>query len=173
MTMYVSANIGGTWTRVSLAEGNRVIACAKEPTVITGDNTAIPKRIVQLYKILSNEYGHNVNGAEKIGISFAGLIVGNGNSAKGIATNICGGLDGNSEIPNNWLHVDFSSLFDEFADVMIKNDVIAEMLVEHSHGALKGYKHCAYINWGTGVGAGIIIDGCLLKGKQGFADIRQ
>lgn len=53
--------------------------------------------------------------------------------------------------------------------VVITNDANAAALGEMTYGVAKGLKHFIMITLGTGVGSGIIIDGKLLYGHDGFA----
>jgi len=62
-------------------------------------------------------------------------------------------------------------LFDTFKTtfglpVMIKNDMSAAVLGEHTLGNGMGCKSMAYISCGVGIGAGLIIDGKLYEGKN-------
>lgn len=51
----------------------------------------------------------------------------------------------------------------------LQNDANACALAEHRWGAGKGTRHMAFLTFGTGLGAGIIVDGKLLKGATGNA----
>lgn len=53
--------------------------------------------------------------------------------------------------------------------VTITNDANAAALGERAYGVAKGMDHFIMITLGTGVGSGIIIDGKLLYGNDGFA----
>lgn len=53
--------------------------------------------------------------------------------------------------------------------VTITNDANAAALGEMTYGVAKGMKHFIMITLGTGVGSGIVIDGKLLYGSDGFA----
>ena len=51
----------------------------------------------------------------------------------------------------------------------LENDVNLAVLGEHWVGAGQGIDHLAFISLGTGVGAGLIVNGELLRGHGGFA----
>ncbi len=51
----------------------------------------------------------------------------------------------------------------------LQNDANACALAEYRWGAGKGTRHMAFLTFGTGLGAGIIVDGKLLKGATGNA----
>lgn len=53
--------------------------------------------------------------------------------------------------------------------VVVDNDAHCFVLAESAFGAAKGYKNIAGLTIGTGVGAGIIIDGKIYRGANGFA----
>jgi predicted NBD/HSP70 family sugar kinase len=52
--------------------------------------------------------------------------------------------------------------------VEVDNDAHLAATAEHRWGAYAGTAHLAYVTVGTGVGAGIIADGRLLRGARGF-----
>ncbi|MEA2347044.1 MAG: glucokinase [Thermoleophilaceae bacterium] len=51
---------------------------------------------------------------------------------------------------------------------VVDNDANAAMLCEHRHGAARGASHAALLTIGTGIGGGLIIDGRLYRGADGF-----
>ena len=53
--------------------------------------------------------------------------------------------------------------------VSLTNDANAAAVGEMTYGAAKGLKHFIMITLGTGVGSGIVIDGKVLYGSDGFA----
>ncbi len=53
--------------------------------------------------------------------------------------------------------------------VALTNDANAAAIGEMTYGAAKGMKHFIMITLGTGVGSGIVIDGKMVYGKDGFA----
>ena len=55
------------------------------------------------------------------------------------------------------------------AAVVVDNDVNLAILGEHWKGAARGHDTCAFLSFGTGVGAGIIISGQLHHGYQFLA----
>ena len=54
-------------------------------------------------------------------------------------------------------------------EVRIDNDANAAALAEHAYGAGRGVEDMVYLTMSTGVGAGVIADGHLLKGAYGGA----
>lgn len=53
--------------------------------------------------------------------------------------------------------------------VVVENDVNLAVLGEHWRGAARGHDTCAFIFVGTGIGAGILIDGALHRGHRFMA----
>ena len=74
-----------------------------------------------------------------------------------------------------WAHekVEFSKLLTEAMGgdipVSLTNDANAAAVGEMTYGAAKGMKNFIMITLGTGVGSGIVIDGKVLYGHDGFA----
>jgi predicted NBD/HSP70 family sugar kinase len=55
------------------------------------------------------------------------------------------------------------------APVVVENDVNLAILAEHWRGAARGHDTCVFIFVGTGIGAGILIDGRLHGGRHSMA----
>jgi glucokinase len=55
------------------------------------------------------------------------------------------------------------------APVVVENDVNLAVLGEHWRGAARGHSTCAFITFGTGIGAGIVVDGALHRGHHFLA----
>jgi len=55
------------------------------------------------------------------------------------------------------------------APVVLENDVNLAILGEHWRGAARGHDTCAFIKVGTGIGAGIVVDGELHRGHHFLA----
>ena len=53
--------------------------------------------------------------------------------------------------------------------MILENDANAAAIAEHRVGLGKGTKHLAYVTLSTGIGAGIISDGRLVRGARGAA----
>ncbi len=68
--------------------------------------------------------------------------------------------------------VPFASMLSEACDglpVAITNDANAAAVGEMTYGSAKGMKHFIMITLGTGVGSGIVVNGEVLYGSDGFA----
>lgn len=53
--------------------------------------------------------------------------------------------------------------------VLVENDASLAAVAEHRAGAARGHDHALVITQGTGIGGGIIVNGSLLRGANGFA----
>jgi glucokinase len=76
-------------------------------------------------------------------------------------------------VPNlkNWSHVEAGRQLERVigAPVVVENDVNLAILGERWRGAARGHDTCAFITVGTGVGAGIVLDGELHRGHHSLA----
>jgi glucokinase len=53
--------------------------------------------------------------------------------------------------------------------VVVENDANLAVLAEHRLGAAQGYRHVVMVTLGTGIGGGLIVDGRVQVGGNGFA----
>jgi predicted NBD/HSP70 family sugar kinase len=78
-----------------------------------------------------------------------------------------------TEAPNlrNWSRVPMREILERSLGVptIVENDVNLAILGERWRGAAKGHPTCVYITVGTGIGAGIIVDGVLHRGHHFMA----
>jgi glucokinase len=63
------------------------------------------------------------------------------------------------------LHADFASA----CPVVVESDRVASILAEVSRGAARGCRHAIFVAVGTGIGAGIMVDGSILRGAHDVA----
>lgn len=91
----------------------------------------------------------------------------------GIAAPSVNYINGTIEAASNlqWSNVNFVAMMQEYfkIPVTIINDASAAALGEFYYGHAKGLKNFIVITLGTGVGAGIFVDGNLLYGERGLA----
>lgn len=95
----------------------------------------------------------------------------------GVGCSITGIFDREREViltsPNLWpvRNVPFRALLQEACDrpTMVEMDACAAALGEAWTGAAASAKHFVYVVVGTGIGAGIVVDGRLLQGSCGTA----
>ncbi|MGF1600143.1 MAG: ROK family protein [Acidimicrobiales bacterium] len=53
--------------------------------------------------------------------------------------------------------------------VVAENDASCAAVAEHRLGAARGHDHAVVVTQGTGIGGGLIVNGALLRGTNGFA----
>jgi len=53
--------------------------------------------------------------------------------------------------------------------IVAENDASLAAVAEHRVGAARGHHHAVVITQGTGIGGGLIVEGALLRGANGFA----
>lgn len=105
-------------------------------------------------KKVINKYETDI---DVIGISTAGAINNENTKVLGSTGNLC------SDYPQ----IDFMSLSSR--KVVLENDANCAAWAEYKLGAAKGCENIVVLTLGTGVGGGIIVNGKLLKGKNGAA----
>jgi glucokinase len=156
-TLLIGVDLGGTNTKIALI--------SKE-TNILGRSTFLTKAYTlkeDLIKKLINEVngllrsnGYSINNLTGIGIGLAGLV----DYSKGFIfdlTNISG-----------WRKVPLRSILESKLNVPVylDNDANAICLGEYLYGAGKNSNNLVLVSLGTGIGAGIIINGRLYRGSS-------
>jgi glucokinase len=154
----IGIDIGGTNTKFGIVDRNGNIL--KQDRLLTNEPDGVQDFIDELHLKLMpliNEYGGN----EK----FVGIGIGapNGNY-----------YTGNIEYAANlkWRGIiPFAKMVSEKSGLKVKltNDANAAAMGEMRYGCAKDMKHFIVITLGTGVGSGIVIDGKIVLGHDGFA----
>lgn len=147
--MYLGIDIGGTKTAVVISDDSGKLL-KKEKFATTGPNETIDKIIF---------YGRELLGGEiplAIGVSCGSPQ----DSEKGLIL----------EPPNlpNWKNIPICQILKaEFkANAYLMNDADACALAEWKFGAGKGTENMIFLTFGTGLGAGIILNGKLYQGSS-------
>jgi glucokinase len=151
---YLGVDIGGTATKACLVdESGRIYVCKQIPT-ITND---LDRFLLTLTEFIA-DFQKSVS-LEAVGIGVAGLKSSHTHRIV-ISPNIPCLVDVDLETAvEAKLHV----------PVVTENDAKAGAYAELIAGAGRGVRHMVYITLGTGLGAGIILEGQLFRGKSGFA----
>jgi glucokinase len=70
-----------------------------------------------------------------------------------------------------WAQVPMSAILSDALDapVVLENDVNLAVLGEHWKGAARGHDTCAFLSFGTGIGAGVMVNGQLHHGHHFLA----
>ncbi|RLD66564.1 MAG: ROK family protein [Bacteroidetes bacterium] len=155
MKHYIGIDIGGTKTAVLLINGDgKVIERTQTATEVGKDawKTSVEgmkERIKQLMKLEK---------IESIGISCGGPL----DSKKGLILSP----------PNlpGWDEIPITDIFQTEFNVpaYLQNDANAGALAEWKFGAGKGHDNVIFLTFGTGLGAGIIVNGKLLSGTNDY-----
>jgi glucokinase len=168
-------DIGGTKVAVSIADDQGVRGRVAEPTAKEGSNDALALQIIRLIGQSCQLAGVEVGDLARVGVASCGPFVMNQGCVELAAPNICGGLAGQARgLPNDWTTALLEApLRAVFRGVRVENDGIAALEAERRWGALQRsgqpLSHCAYVTWSTGIGAGLCVDGRVLRGKNGNA----
>ncbi len=152
---YIGIDIGGTKTAILLIDSNgKAIERTQTPTEVGKDawKTSVEgmkENIRQLIKLAK---------VEAIGISCGGPL----DSKKGLILSP----------PNlpGWDEVPITDIFQKEFDIpaYLQNDANAGALAEWKFGAGKGFDNVIFLTFGTGLGAGIIVNGKLLSGTNDY-----
>jgi len=150
-------DIGGTNTAFGFVdkEGN----CIASSSIPTNAHEGAPKLFERLSGSIKELFSPESDKYELIGI---GIGAPNANYYKGTV-----------ELPPNlkWGVVNIIDIVHQYFDIpaAITNDANAAAIGEMQFGAAKGMKDFIVITLGTGVGSGIVANGDLIYGHDGFA----
>ena len=154
----IGIDIGGTNTKFGIVD--KVGNIVQQDRLLTNE----PESVEDFIEALHNQLLPMIEKAGGI-INFIGVGIGapNGNY-----------YTGNIEYAANlkWRGIiPFASMVSEKVGLPVKltNDANAAAVGEMMYGCAKGMKHFITITLGTGVGSGIVIDGKIVLGHDGFA----
>lgn len=159
--MYVlGVDLGGTNTVFGIVDKEGNIVCEKS---IKTQQYATAEEFVAAGVAVAQQLIEQVGGVENI--QGMGIGAPNANYYNGTietAPNLC------------WAHDKVVPLAQMFSDalgvkVTLTNDANAAAMGEMAYGAARGMKNFIVITLGTGVGSGIVVNGQLLYGHDGFA----
>jgi glucokinase len=153
-------DLGPTRTRLAVADlrGER-LADRIMPTPVRLGPAALLSRVAGALRALMEEAGAPVERLLAVGAGAPGAV----DRERGIVT----------FAPNlhDWSHVPMRDILERAlqAPVQVENDVNLAILGEHWRGAARGHDTCVFIFVGTGIGAGVLIDGELHHGHHFMA----
>ena len=156
---WLGLDIGGTKSAavVGDAQGQVLARCAG-PTP-PGDWPEAVAFLVQLVRDVCRDVGVAPSDVRALGVSCGGPL----DSATGVVYSP----------PNlpQWTAVPLKALLEEAfgLPVIVENDANATALAEHQWGAGVGSRDMAFLTMGTGIGAGLILDGALYRGRRDLA----
>lgn len=150
MKKALSIDVGGTKLSYALIDENGTFLSEvkKIPT---------PRDSKEIFKILSELAKEYNNQIDAVAMASAGAV----NREN---TRVCSSTP---NLPDGYNCLDFSKLTDK--KVFIENDANAAAWAEYKLGAAKGCDFSLVITLGTGIGAGLINEGKLVRGKSGAA----
>lgn len=169
---YLAAvDIGGTKITASIANRDGIVAKVFQPVTKTGPNTAIPDQVDSLIGTVAAKCSINRGDIVAVGVSTCSPFKRKSGKRVVIAPNLCGGLASERGlIPNDWLEIPLeASLSGKYPRVAIENDCVAAVAAERLFGAGQGEDNLVYVTWSTGIGAGAVVDGRIISGKDGNA----
>jgi predicted NBD/HSP70 family sugar kinase len=154
-------DIGPTRTRLALADlvgeriGHRVI-----PTPTGPEPKAMLVRLAAVVRELLKEAGLGSERLLAVGAGAPGVV----DHRRGMVMALAPNLEGWSEVP-------MASILKRTLSVpvVVENDVNLAILGERWKGAARGHDTCAFITLGTGIGAGVVVNGALHHGHHFLA----
>lgn len=173
----IGIDIGGTNTAIGVVDHEGNVLYEKKPQLPTPQKRENPNMTVAVSDELIDKYISNLTSEIKTAIDIvkqinpeievAGIGIGapNGNYYSGTIENA-------ANLPFVGV-IAFTDLiqknFPEIKHVKLTNDANAAALGEMIYGGGKGMKNFVMITLGTGLGSGIIVNGDLVYGADGFA----
>ena len=150
MKKALGIDIGGTKISYCIVNENGEIISEikKKKTPDTAED------IFKLLKEIAQENNAEING---IGIATAGAV--NIDNTRVMSST--------PNLPDGYKNIDFSLLSDK--KVFVENDANAAVWAEYKCGAAKNTDYTLIITLGTGIGAGLVADNKLYRGKSGAA----
>jgi glucokinase len=155
--LLVGVDIGGTKTAVVL--------CADPPTALwRAEFATLPERgpehaLEQILALIERGLEETQGTAGSIGVSCGGPL------------DRVGGLIQRPPNLPTWNDVPITSILESRFRVpcSLENDANAGAIAEHRFGAGRGCRHLVFLTLGTGLGAGLILDGKIFRGATSMA----
>lgn len=164
MLMYfIGLDIGGTKCAVTLAKSQGdlpdILKKVQFPTADCNGPFEVMEKMLQHLEAVVKEEGLSFGDISAIGISCGGPL----NSKKGVILSP----------PNlpGWDNIEIVRFFEEKTGIktFLQNDANACAVAEWKYGAGKGTENMIFLTFGTGLGAGLILDGKLYCGSSDMA----
>lgn len=154
------ADLGATRVAVGVADlAGRLIVHHEEPGDVTRGPEAVLGRVDTLFKQMIARTGTQPTSLWGIGIGVPGPV--EFATGRTISPPIMPGWDRYA------VREQLASRYS--VPVWIDNDVNVMALGEYRAGVARGHRNAIFVKVGTGIGAGLLIDGCLHRGVQGSA----
>lgn len=161
MAYYIGIDIGGTKCAVTLASGSgeNILSKTRFLTEASRGPGAVVSDIISAVNAAVRSAGLAPSDIRAAGISCGGPL----DSRKGL-------ILGPPNLPG-WDRVPVVSLIEEGCGIktFLQNDANACALAEWKFGAGRGCRNMIFLTFGTGMGAGLILDGRLYAGANDMA----
>lgn len=158
MRYCIGVDLGGTSVKIGFVniDNAEILASGSIPTNAPREASAIATDIVRFTKKLADESGYAMENALWMGVATAGIVK---NGTVLAATNL------------GWNNVPLSMLLSRMTglQVYLANDANAAAYAEALFGVGEGKSTLVALTLGTGVGGGIVINGKIFDGFNGFA----
>ena len=153
----IGIDIGGTNTKYGAVDRNG--KCLFEDSICTSKSSKVDEFIVDIH----NSIERNISKHKDITLVAIGIGAPNGNYYNG-TIEFAPNLTWKGIIP-------LVDLFSKFYNmpIVLTNDANAAAIGEMLYGGAKGMKHFIEITLGTGLGSGIVVNGEVVYGHDGFA----
>lgn len=153
----VGVDIGGTKTAVML--------CAAPPDVLwraefpTAPESGPQQAIDRIIALIRDGLQHQHATLRCIGVSCGGPL----DRTHGV-------IQSPPNLPT-WVDVPIKSILEREFSVLcrVENDANAGAVAEHQFGAGRGLQHLVFLTFGTGLGAGLILNGRIFRGANAMA----
>ncbi len=158
--MFIGIDVGGTGIKAGVVAKNGEILVEKScPTLPKRDPRIVVDDLIYLIHEVINESKVNKDSIEGIGIGIPGIADPiNGDVIE------CVNLYWRNIPLKEWILEEFDM------PIYIDNDASVAALAEFETGSLKGTNNSVLLTLGTGIGAGIIINGKLHSGTHGVTE---
>jgi glucokinase len=156
--MLIGVDVGGTKIASGIVDEKGNISCrTRHPTDVGSPERTINSIVHAIQDTIVN-FGGNQTDISASGLGIPGKV----DSAKGI---------GILSVNLNWRNIPVTSMLEEQIHIpcFIENDVKAATLGEIRYGAGQFIHNLIYLSVGTGIAAGVVINGEIYNGSSGMA----
>ncbi len=168
-TIYLGWDVGGTKSAAVLGTGaGEVLERAEYPSNVAGGPEAMIGDFLARARELLGRSAGAAGGAGGAGATNAANVAGVGVSIGGPLNTRTGVIDSPPHLPG-WDRVPLRERLEGELGlpVTVEHDAAACLLAEWLWGEARGATHAVYLTCGTGCGAGILVDGRVLRGPHG------
>lgn len=155
----VGIDVGGTHLRAGRVGAAGVVGPVLRRRSEVEDADALLGALVAVLEELGEGPGREAGAALPVGLGMAGLVDREGRLRYGPNVGV-------RELP---LAALLRDALGPGRLVRVVNDASAAVVGEHRVGAARGHRDVVLLTLGTGVGGGVVVDGRLLEGANGFA----